>query len=114
MRCFARPKGHPPQLLHRPQYPLPHRTALQVALIEHGVGPHSGMDRRVMAVAFHEDLRGSVDVEVRDHHQNLEPRYFIGLSTEFTPTELDCLHLAIFGIAASDLSHLNAMPLAPN
>ncbi len=72
------------------------------------------MDRRVLAVLFHEHLGAAVYVEVEDHCQNLEPGYFIGLSTEFTPTEFDCFHLAIFGIAASDLSHLNAVPLAPN
>ncbi len=94
--------------------PPPHRVAFQVALIEHGIRPHGGMDWRVLAVALHEQGGGSVDVEVGDHCQKLEPGYFIGLSTEFTPTELDCLHLAIFGIAASDLSHFNAVPLAPN
>ncbi len=45
---------------------------------------------------------------------NLKPGYSIRLSTEFTPAEIECLHLAIVGIAASDLSNLNAMPLAPN
>ena len=72
------------------------------------------MDRRVGAVLLYEDAGRAPDVEVGDHCQKLEPRYFIGLSTEFKPTELDCLHLAIFGIAASDLSHFNAVPLAPN
>ncbi len=38
------------QLLHRPQYPLPHRVAVQVALLKHGVGPHGSFDRRVNAV----------------------------------------------------------------
>ena len=72
------------------------------------------MDRRVLSVLLYEDVGAAVDVDVGGHCQKLEPRYFIGLSTEFKPTELDCLHLAIFGIAASDLSHLNAVPLAPN
>jgi hypothetical protein len=72
------------------------------------------MERRVLAVALHEQIGRAVNIEVEDHYQNLEPGYFIGLSTEFTPTEFDCFHLAIFGIAASDLSHLNAVPLAPN
>ncbi len=35
-------------LLHDP---LEHRVAVQVALIEHGVRVHGGMDRRVLAVA---------------------------------------------------------------
>ncbi len=47
---------HSPQLLHRPHYPLPHRVAAQVALFEHGIRPHGGMDRRVIAVLFHEDV----------------------------------------------------------
>ena len=49
----------PLQHLHRPQYPLPHLTPLQVALLEHGIRPHRGMDRRVLAVALHEDLGGA-------------------------------------------------------
>ena len=48
------PRFYSLQLPHRPQYPLPHRIAIQVALIEHGV-----LDWRVLAVALHEDLGGS-------------------------------------------------------
>ncbi len=39
-------------------------ASAQVALIEHGVRPHGGLDRRVLAVALHEDVGGAVDVEV--------------------------------------------------
>ncbi len=41
-----------------------HLQAVQVALIEHGIGPHGGMDRRVLAVALYEHVGGSVDVEL--------------------------------------------------
>ena len=105
---------YPLQFLHRPQYPPPNRVPVQVAFLKHRIRPHGGMDRRVVAVLLHEDLGGAVDVEVGDHCQNLEPRYFIGLSTEFTPAEFDCLRLAIVGTGVNVLSHLNAMPLAPN
>ncbi len=46
--------------------PLPRREPVQVALIEHGIRPHGGLDRRVLAVAPHEDVGGAVDVEVGD------------------------------------------------
>ncbi len=46
---------------------VPHRVAVQVALIEHGIRPHGGVDRRVLAVLLHEDVGGAVDVEVGDH-----------------------------------------------
>ena len=62
---------HPHQLLNRPQYPLPHRTAVQVALIEHGVRTHRGMDQRVLAVVLYEEVGAAVDVEVEDHGQKL-------------------------------------------
>ena len=58
MHLPAWPWLHPPQLPHRPQYPLPNRVAAQVALIEHRIGPHGGMDRRVLAVALYEGLGG--------------------------------------------------------
>ena len=70
--------------------------------------------RASWTVLLHEHLGGAVDVVVGDHCLNLEPRYFIGLSTEFTPAEFDCLRLAIVGTGVNVLSHLNAMPLAPN
>ena len=57
----------PLQLLNRPQYPLPHRVAVQVALIEHGAGVHGGMYRRVLAVLLREDIGGAVDVDIGDH-----------------------------------------------
>ena len=43
---------YPLQLLHRPQYPLPHRVAIQVALIEHRIRLHGGLDRCVLAVVL--------------------------------------------------------------
>ena len=104
----------PLQFLHRPQYPLPHRKPAQVALIEHDIRLHGGMDRRVVAVVLHDEVGGAVDVEVGDHRQNLEPGYLVRPSTEFTPAELDCLRLAIVGTGVNVLSHLNAMPLVPN
>ncbi len=66
--------------------------------------------RRALAVLANEDVGGAVDVAVKDHCQKLEPGYSIGLSTEFTPAELNCLRLAIVGTGVSVLSHLNAMP----
>ena len=63
MNGHPRSRLHPLQLLHRPEYPLPHRKPVQVALIEHGIGPHGGMDRRVLAVLLHEGLGGAVYVE---------------------------------------------------
>ncbi len=54
-------------LLHRPQYPLPHRVAVQVATLKHGVGPHGGLGRRVFAVLLHEHLGGAEDIQVGDH-----------------------------------------------
>ena len=46
--------------------PFPHRVAVEVALVEHGIRPHGGMDRRVLAVLLHEHVGGAVDVEVGD------------------------------------------------
>ncbi len=57
------PGLHALQFLHRPQYPLPHRVAVQVATLKHGICPHGGMDRRVLAVVLHEDVGGAIDVE---------------------------------------------------
>ncbi len=57
----------PLQLLHRPQHPSPHRVAVQVADLKHGVRPHGGLDRRVLAVLLYDDAGGAVDVEVGDH-----------------------------------------------
>ncbi len=37
------------QLLHRSQYTLPHRVAVQIASLKHGVRPHGGKDRCVIA-----------------------------------------------------------------
>ena len=36
-----------PKFRRRPHHPLPHLVFLQLALVEHGVGLHGGMDRRV-------------------------------------------------------------------
>ena len=62
------PQLHPLQLLHRPQYLLPHPVAVQVALLKHRIHPQGGMDRRVLAVLLHEEAGGAVDVEVGDHY----------------------------------------------
>ncbi len=51
---LTRLRHRPLQLLHRPQYPLPHRKPVQVARLKHGVRPHGGMDRRVGAVLLNE------------------------------------------------------------
>ncbi len=114
MHSCPRPRLRPLQLPHRPQHPPPHRAAVQAASLKHGVRPHGGMDRRVLAVALYDYLGGAVDVEVGDHRQKLEPGCSIRLSTEFTPAELDCLRLAIVGTGVSALSHLNAMSFGPN
>ena len=66
MGYFARRWPHPPQPLHRPQYPLPHRKPVQVASLKHGIGTHGGMDQRVLAVVLYEDVSGAVDVERPD------------------------------------------------
>ena len=63
------------QLPHRPQHPLPHGVAVQIALLQIGVGPHGG-DRRVLAVLLHEDVGGAVDVEGGDHRS---PLFYAGL-----------------------------------
>ncbi len=42
--------------------------AVQVILLQHGIRPHGGMDRRVLAVPLHEEVGGAVDVEDGDHH----------------------------------------------
>ncbi len=47
--------------------PPPHRVAVQIAHIKHGVRPHGGMDRRIGAVARHQDVGAAVDAEVGDH-----------------------------------------------
>ncbi len=36
-------------------------------LVQHGIHPHSGLDRRVLAVLLHKDVGGAVDVEVGEH-----------------------------------------------
>ncbi len=48
---LTRLRHRPMQLLHRPQYPPPHRSAVQVARLKHGIGPHGGMDRRDLRVS---------------------------------------------------------------
>ena len=54
---------HVEGVIHRPQYPPPNRSPGQVALIEHRVRPHGGMDRRVLAVLLHEEAGGAVCVD---------------------------------------------------
>ncbi len=58
------------QLLRGPQYPPPRRIAVQVAGLKHGIRPHGGMDRRVLAVVLHEEVGGAVDVEGGDHSRH--------------------------------------------
>ena len=55
------------------------KNKVAVALLEHGVRPHGGLDRRVLAVALHEDVGGAVDVEVGDHvdSQSIMVRYTV-------------------------------------
>ncbi len=55
------------KLLRRLHHPLEHRIALQVTLLQHGVRPHGGMDRRFGAVARHQDVGAAVDAQVGDH-----------------------------------------------
>ncbi len=57
------PRLCPLHLLHRPQYPLPHRIAVQIALLQHRIRPHGGLDRRVPAMLLHQEVGGAVDVE---------------------------------------------------
>src|SRR5262249_37773675 len=57
----------PPQLLHRPPYPLPNRSALQITFACHFISASSGDHRSVVTVSLHEDLRGAEKVEVGDH-----------------------------------------------
>jgi hypothetical protein len=40
------------QLFNRLQHSLSHRVAVQVALLQHRVGAHRGMDRRVFPVVL--------------------------------------------------------------
>ncbi len=54
---------HPLQFLHRPQHPTPNRVAVQVALIEHGIRPHGGLDWGVLAVVLYEEV-GRAEVAV--------------------------------------------------
>ncbi len=93
MNPHPRPRINPLQLLHRPQYPLPNREAVQVALIEHGVGVHGSMDRRVLVEYLHEELGGAVDVEIEDHGRSLQSCHLVRLMPKVTPTKLKCLRM---------------------
>ncbi len=55
------------KLLRSLHDPLPNRVAVQVPLLKHGIGPHGGLDQRVLAVLLYEGVGGAVDVEVGDH-----------------------------------------------
>lgn len=35
--------------------------------LKHGVRPHGGLGRRVLAMVFHQDVVGAVDVDVEDY-----------------------------------------------
>ena len=41
------------------------------------IRPHGGLDRRVLAVALHEDVGGAVDVEARDHAEHRDKNHWI-------------------------------------
>ncbi len=60
------PRLYPLQLFHRPQYPLPHRAAVQVASFKRCIRPNGGMDRRILAVLLYDDVGGAVNVQVGD------------------------------------------------
>lgn len=53
----------PLQLRHRRQYPLPDLLALQVALLQHGIGPAGSFQCRVLAVLADQHRGRAVDVE---------------------------------------------------
>ncbi len=72
------------------------------------------MDRRVLAVALHEDVGGAVDVEVGDHGWSKQPCHLVRLMPKVTPTKLKCLRLTIVGTGVNVLFHLNAISVAPN
>ena len=51
------------QFIHRRQYPLPHRLAVDVPSFQHFIGPHGRIDWGVLTVLFDEFVGGAVDVE---------------------------------------------------
>ena len=50
------------QLVDGTDNPPPHRRAVEVALVEHGVGVHRGADRGLVAVLLDQELGGAVGV----------------------------------------------------
>jgi hypothetical protein len=61
------PRRRPQQLLDRPHDRPPGRGPVDVALGQQLVGPYGGLDRCVLAVSLHHELRGAPDVEIGDH-----------------------------------------------
>ncbi len=55
------------QFLYRLHDPEPHGPALHIARLHQFVGPHGGVDRRVLAMLLDKLVGGSVDVEVGGH-----------------------------------------------
>ena len=64
--CIYRRFPHQ-QGLHRLHDLLEHRIAVQIALLQQLIGPHSGMDRGILTVLFHEDICGAVNIYIRNH-----------------------------------------------
>ncbi len=64
MRRLARPRLCALHCLDRLHDPQPHSLAFQVALVEHGVGLHGGVNSSVGAVVLHEKVGSAADVEI--------------------------------------------------
>ncbi len=60
MRRFPWPPVLALQFLHRPHDPLPHRRALHVAFLQHGVGALSGFQGGILAVLADKDGGGGL------------------------------------------------------
>ena len=52
--------------------PPPHRRPVQVALVEHGVGLHGGLDSSGFTVLLDQSVGGAIDVEVGEHLASLD------------------------------------------
>ncbi len=55
------------QVFDGPQYPLPHCVAVQVALIEHGVGFHGGLNSSRLTVLLYQGVSATVYVNLASH-----------------------------------------------
>ena len=67
MNRLTRLRRWPLQLLDRPQYPPPHRSAGQVALIEHGIRPHGGLNSSRLTVLLYQGVSATVYVNLASH-----------------------------------------------